>query len=50
MFVILIANRFDSYDRYWVRRNTLEEAEKVAFEYTKDNKFTAHIYKLGDEC
>ena len=50
MFIILIANRFDSYDRYWVRRNTLEEAKKVATKYEKDNKFTAEIYKLGEEC
>lgn len=49
MFAILISNRFDSYDRYWVRRNTLEEAKKVAFEYTKDNKYLAEIYKL-EEC
>ncbi len=42
-FIILISNRYDSYDRYWVSRSTLEEAEKVASEYMKNNKFITEI-------
>jgi hypothetical protein len=46
-FVVLIANRYDSYDRHWVTRNTLEEAEKVSNEYTKDHKYNTEIYEIG---
>lgn len=46
-YVVLIANRNDSYDRHWVTRNTLEEAEKVSNEYTKDHKYNAEIYEIG---
>ena len=42
-FIILIVNRYDYYDRYWVSRSTLEEAKKVAFQYEKDHKFTTEI-------
>jgi hypothetical protein len=45
MFIVLIADRFDSYQRYWVRRDTLAEAQKVAWEYEKDNSHTVEIYK-----
>ena len=47
-YVVLITNRYDSYDRYWVTRETLEEARKVASEYTRDRKFNAEIYEIGD--
>lgn len=46
-FVVLIARRSDSYDRHWVTRNTLEEAEKVSSEYTKDNAYNTEIYEIG---
>lgn len=46
-YVVLIANRSDSYDRHWVTRNTLEAAQKAASEYTRDNKFNAEIYEIG---
>lgn len=46
-YVVLIASRYDSYDRHWVTRNTLEEARKVASEYTKDHKYNAEIYEIG---
>lgn len=48
-FVVLIVSRYDHYDRTWVTRPTLEEAKKVAFEYTKDNHFNIEIYELGAE-
>lgn len=46
-YVVLIANRSDSYDRHWVTRSTLEAARKVASAYTCDNKFNAEIYEIG---
>lgn len=46
-YIIIISNRFDSSDRYWVIRPTLEEARKVATNYTKDNRFVAEIFELG---
>ncbi len=46
-YVVLIANHYDSYDRHWVTRNTLEEAQKVSSEYTKDNKYNTEIYEIG---
>ena len=46
-YVVLIANRYDSYDRHWVIRTNLEDARKVASEYTRDNKFNAEIYEIG---
>lgn len=48
-YVILIANRYDSYDRYWVTRRSLEEANDVANEYEKDNNFHTEIYEIS-EC
>lgn len=42
-YIILISNRYDSYDRHWVSRPTLEEAEKVASQYEKDHKFITEI-------
>lgn len=47
-YIILVSNRFDIYNRYWVTRPTLEEARKVAYNYTKDNKFIAEIFELGE--
>lgn len=35
------------FDRHWVTRNTLKEAEKVSSEYTKDHKYNAEIYEIG---
>ena len=49
MFIILITNRFDVYDRYWVRRNTFAEAQAVANQYRKDDKFLVEIHELGKE-
>lgn len=48
-YIIAIVNRSDYYDRYWVTRNTLEEAQKVAREYEKDNRFQTSIYKIGED-
>lgn len=47
-YVLLIASRYDSYDRHWVTRNTLEEAKKLELEYTKDHKFNVEIYEIGE--
>lgn len=47
-FVVLIANRSDSYDRHWVTRNTPEEAHKVAAEYERDHKYNTEIYEIGE--
>ena len=46
-YIILISNRSDSYDRYWVSRPTLKEAEKVASEYEKDNKYLVEIVETA---
>lgn len=48
-FVVLIVSRYDHYDRHWVTRPTLEEAKRVAWEYTKDNRYNIEIYQLGAE-
>lgn len=48
-YIIVIANRSDYYNRYWVTRDTLEEAQKVAREYDKDNKYQTSIYKIGED-
>lgn len=47
-FVVLIANRYDIYDRHWVTRNTLEEARKVSSNYEKDNAYNTEIYEIGE--
>lgn len=47
-YVILISRRDDNYDRHWVTRPTLEEAEKVSFQYEKDNQFNTEIYEIGN--
>lgn len=47
-YIILVANRFDIYNRYWVTRQTLAEARKVAANYTNDNKYIAEIFELGN--
>ena len=46
-YVVLIANRYDSYDRHWVTRNTLDDARKVAAEYERDHKYNTEIYEIG---
>jgi len=43
-YVILIANRYDSYTR-----RSLEEANAVANEYEKDNKFQTEIYEISED-
>lgn len=43
MYIVLLSKREDSYDRYWVSRDSLEDARKIASEYTKDNKYSARI-------
>lgn len=45
MFIILISDKQDPYQRYWVKRDTLAEAQKVAWEYEKDNSHNVAIYK-----
>lgn len=46
-YVILIVSRYDSYDRYWVTRCSLEEANAVANEYEKGNEFHTEIYEIS---
>lgn len=46
MFVVLISNKRDPYQRYWVKRNTFVEANAVANAYTKDDTYTAEIYQI----
>ena len=46
-YIILIQNRSDASDRYWIIRNSLEDARSIKREYTKDNKYYAHIHELG---
>lgn len=46
-YVLLIADRFAPYDnRYWVTRNTLEEAQKLAREYERNNEYLVEIYEI----
>ena len=47
-YIVLIANRYDIYDKHWVKCESLERVEKLAYEYTKDNQYNAYIYKLGE--
>lgn len=48
-YVLLIADRFAPCDdRHWVTRNDLEEAQKLAREYDKDNKFQVDIYEIEE--
>lgn len=46
-YVILIQNRSDASDRYWIIRNSLEDAMSIKREYTDDNKFYAYVHELG---
>lgn len=48
-YIILIDNHYDIYDRHWVKCESLERAKKLAYEYTKDYQYNAHIYELGKE-
>lgn len=47
MYIILVTNRRDSYDRTWARRDSLEEAREVAKAYECDNSYTTEIYEIG---
>ena len=47
-FVILCVDRYDYSHRYWVMRDTLEQAEDVAKEYEKKS-FTIEIYEINKE-
>ena len=49
MYIILVTSRYDSYERTWVRRNTLEEATKVAQNYEINNDFTCEVYEIGKD-
>lgn len=49
MYVILIHNRRNMYDRTWCTRGTLEEAKKVAEAYTVDNEYQVQIYEMGKD-
>jgi len=46
-YVILIQNRSDMSDRYWIIRNSIDDAMCVAKEYTKDSKYYAYVHELG---
>lgn len=43
-FLILLVDKHCYYHRNFVWCDTLERAQKLAREYTKDNKYTAEIY------
>ena len=48
-YIIAIVNRSDYYDRYWVTRDTLEEARKVAQNYDDNHQYQTSIYKIGED-
>lgn len=49
-YVLLIADRFAPCDhRHWVTRDTLEEAQKLAREYDRDNTFQVSIYEIKED-
>jgi hypothetical protein len=48
-YVVLINNKSDYCDRYWVIRNTLEEARAVAKEYNSDGKYLTSVYQIRQE-
>ena len=45
MFIVLISDKRDPYQRYWVKRDTLEEARNTAWQYEQDNSNNVEIYK-----
>jgi hypothetical protein len=46
-YVLLIANRRTPCDnRYWVTRTTLEDAQKLAREYERNNEKLVEIYEI----
>ena len=46
-YVLLIADRYAPCDhRYWVIRTTLEDAQKLAREYERNNKNLVEIYEI----
>ena len=45
MYIVLIADKHDTHDRHWVKRDTFVEANAVANAYTKDDTYTAEIYQ-----
>ena len=47
-YVLLIQNRSDTGDRYWIIRNSLEDALRSKREYTKDMKYDVYIHILGE--
>ena len=47
-YVLLISDRYDSSNRYWVRESDLDRAKKVAHEYEKYNR-VVEIYEISDD-
>ena len=47
-YVVLITNKNDVFDRYFVIRDTAEEARSIAKEYTKDNYVEIVSYHSDD--
>ena len=48
-YVVLIANRYcPCDDKFWVKCDTLEHANKVADNYTKNHEFYADVYKIEE--
>ena len=45
MYIVLIAGKHDTHDRYWVKRETFAGANAIANAYTKDDTYTADIYQ-----
>ena len=45
MFIILISDKRDPHQRYWVKRDTFADAQIVAREYERTNDNLVEIYQ-----
>ena len=45
MFFVLISDKRDPYQRYWVKRETFADAQIVAREYERTNDNLVEIYQ-----
>lgn len=43
-YLLLIWDRYDIYNRHWIKCETLERARALAHDYSKDHKYTVEIY------
>ena len=46
-YIVLIWDRHDTYNRHWVRCETLERAQQISKNYEAGNKWVAEIFELG---